>query len=43
MYWQPCDGRSGVGSIFQQAEDPRLLVIPKALMQRLEYSVCYAH
>ena len=31
------------GFDFPTAEDPQLLVIPKALMQRLEYSVCYAH
>jgi hypothetical protein len=31
------------GFDFPTADDPQLLVIPKALMQRLEYSVCYAH
>ena len=31
------------GFDFPTAEDPQLLVIPKALMRRLEYSVCYAH
>lgn len=31
------------GFDFPTAENRQLLVIPKALMQRLEYSVCYAH
>lgn len=31
------------GFDFPTADNPQLLVIPKALMQRLEYSVCYAH
>ena len=31
------------GFDFPTADDDQLLVIPKALMQRLEYSVCYAH
>jgi hypothetical protein len=31
------------GFDFPMADKPGLLVIPKALMQRLAYSVCYAH
>lgn len=31
------------GFDFPTSGDDQLLVIPKALMQRLEYSVCYAH
>ncbi len=31
------------GFDFPTADNPQLLVIPKTLMRRLEYSVCYAH
>lgn len=31
------------GFDFPTADNPQLLVIPKSLIQRLEYSVCYAH
>ena len=31
------------GFDFKTASDAPLLTIPKTLMQRLEYSVCYAH
>lgn len=31
------------GFDFPTADDDQLLVIPKSLMKRLEYSVCYAH